>query len=270
MADLTIDFKGNGIIKYSSRHFSFKCYVIPKESVKSNIDELSTVNGIYFLINDVEAKNIKRHIYVGKTTQDNLQRFQEHKYNKDFWNKLVLFNATTEYFDETITYGLERIFIDKYKDSNLYEMNQNRSHKDIDNECFIFVDDIVGVMDYLQYPSEKSDMQNDTEVVNIDTNNIFDDFNKKIEDLNEGIEVVPWQLYYGYRKQKRNLCAVWVKNYGLEIEFYCERNDLNMIDGVYDTRFRKRGHKHCALKITSRGEIVKAIEAVKTILKLAK
>lgn len=266
MADLLIDFKGNGIIKLYSRKFSFDCYIIPKESISSNIEELETINGVYFLINDNESKAIKRHIYIGKTTQGRLQRFADHKKEKDFWNKLVLFNASSKYFDETIVYGLERIFIKKYKESNLYEMQQKDSKREIDDDCYIFVEDISNMMEFLQYPSEK-EIPQDSEDINPETNKLFDLFDEKIKKISNDIQQKAWKLYFGYSTSKKNLCAVWVRNYGLEIELYASKKDFKSYDFVYDTASRGRGGKKCALKVTTKVDVDTAIEIVSKIIK---
>ena len=132
MANLFIEFKGNGIIKTWSKQYPFECFTVPRESVSTAIPDIKTKMGVYFLVNTYEGRKdadgnlIKRKVYIGKTSTG-MSRFFNHKSKKEWWDKIYFFTANKQYFDEDTILGLENLLITKYKESGLYLMEQENS-----------------------------------------------------------------------------------------------------------------------------------------------
>lgn len=282
MANLFVEFKGNGVIKTWSKQYSFECFIVPRDSVSTAIPDIKTKMGVYFLVNtsegkiDQKGKPIKRNLYIGKTSKG-MVRFFSHKSKKEFWNKLFFFTANKQYFDEDTILGLENLLITKYKESNLYLMDQEGSEKDIDEDCEFFGDQIIGIMDFYgysleamesndsvpEYTSEKEAVSNAKKTSNLWQ--VFDDKIKKIDPAH--IRADQMKLYTAYKFENKNLCAVCVRSYGLEIELYINLKDIQTPDsGAFDITFRRRGKKESAIKVENEQQLEKAISVVKEII----
>jgi len=283
MANLNIEFKGNGIIKAWSKQYTFECFVVPRESVSTAIPDIKTKMGVYFLVDTFEGRKdahgnpIKRQIYVGKTSTG-MSRFFSHKAHKEFWNKIFFFTADKRHFDEDTILGLENLLITKYKESDLYLMKQENSDKEIDEDCELFGEQIMGVMDFFGYPSEiRASFEPETEEKTTEkeavanarlTSDLFKDFDESIKAISPShIKADQLVLYTAYTFENKNVCAVWKRNYGLEVEFYINVKDIQTPDsGAFDTTFRKRGKKESCIKIKDREQLKKAISVVREII----
>lgn len=281
MANLNVEFKGNGIIKTWSKIYSFQCFIVPRNSVSTAIPDIKTDMAVYFLVNSLEGRidsngnETKRQLYVGKTSKG-MVRFFSHKSNKEFWDKIFYFTADRHVFDEDMILGLENLLITKYKRSGLYIMEQEGSDKHIDEECEVFGDQIVSIMDFYNYPCEKeeieekpviSDTKDDVKRAE-ETSDLFKKFDQRVRniDLNH-IKVEQLKLYTAYRFENKNLCAVWVHSYGLELELYINQKDIKTTNAdVYDITFRKRGKKESGMKIEREEQFDQAISILREII----
>ena len=217
MANLFIEFKGNGVIKTWSKQYPFECFTVPRDSVSTAIPDIQTKMGVYFLVNTFEGKKdqegnpIKRQIYIGKTSTG-MSRFFHHKSKKEFWDKAFFFTASKQYFDEDTILGLENLLITKYKESGLYKMEQEDSDKDIDEDCELFGDQIIGIMDFFGYPLEEHDpFEVDSEEVVVEnkqeaiakaklTSNLLKEFDEAIKQLSPAhIKADQMKLYTAYK-----------------------------------------------------------------------
>lgn len=282
MANLFVEFKGNGIIKTWSKQYSFECFIVPRNSVSTAIPDIKTKMGVYFLVNtnegkiDQNGKSIKRNLYIGKTAKG-MVRFFDHKSKKNFWNKLFFFTANKQYFDEDTILGLENYLITEYKESKLYTMGQEGSEKDIDEDCLFFGEQIIGIMDYYGYPIDNSEVDdllsdeiNGKGIVSNAKNvsslwQLFDNKIKKIDPTH--VKADQMKLYTAYKFENKNLCATWIKSYGLEIELYINLKDIKTNDsGAFDITSRKRGKKESAVRIQNEMQIDKTISIIKEII----
>ena len=114
------DGKPDGIRTCMRRLSPMKAYVIPR-SCLSDAKNITGINnpGIYFLIND--EGGILTEIYIGQTRKG-IERMNDHKSHKGFWNKAVLFLGDSEHFTLNIISGLEKYAIQKALESNRYTL----------------------------------------------------------------------------------------------------------------------------------------------------
>ena len=285
MANLFIEFKGNGVIKTWSKQYPFECFTVPRDSISTAIPDIKTKMGVYFLVNtyegrkDAEGKPIKRQVYIGKTSTG-MTRFFNHKSQKEFWDKVFFFTANKQYFDEDTILGLENLLITKYKQSGLYLMSQEDSGKDIDEDCEFFGDQIIGIMDFFGYPLEEHDpFESEPEEVEGETkqeaiakakitSDLLKEFDEAIKALSPAhIKADQMKLYTAYKFENKNVCAAWVHSYGLEIELYINLADIQTVNsGAFDITFRKRGKKESAIKVENAQQLEKAISICREII----
>lgn len=282
MANLNVEFKGKGIIKTWSKQYSFVCFTVPRESVSTAIPDIETKMGVYFLVNSYEGRKdqngnfIKRAIYIGKTS-NGMSRFFNHKATKDWWDKIFFFTASKQYFDEDTILGLENLLITKYRQSGLYSMSQEDSDKEIDEDCELFGDQIIGIMDYFGYPLEEQELiEQDDKLPSKNeaiqqariTSDLLSEFDEAIKKLSPThVKADQMKLYTSYKFENKNLCAAWVKNYGLELELYINIHDIKTINsGAYDITFRRRGKKESGMRVKSINDINKAISVIMEII----
>ena len=285
MANLFIEFKGNGIIKTWSKQYPFECFTVPRESVSTAIPDIKTKMGVYFLVNTYEGRKdtdgnlIKRKVYIGKTSTG-MSRFFNHKSKKEWWDKIYFFTANKQYFDEDTILGLENLLITKYKESGLYLMAQENSDKDIDEDCELFGDQIVGVMDFFGYPLEEHDpFEPEPEVEEEGTkeeaiakakltSSLFKDFDEAVKGLSPAhISADQMKLYTAYKFENKNVCATWIRNYGLEVELYINLSDIQTPNsGAFDITSRKRGKKESCIRIRNNEQLNKAVSVVREII----
>lgn len=74
---------------------------------------------VYFLINSKEGLYSKRMLYIGQTSNFE-NRMNDHIAKKDWWDCVIVFCANKPIFNSDIIFGLERLFIRDYSQSNLY------------------------------------------------------------------------------------------------------------------------------------------------------
>ena len=284
MANLLVEFKGNGIIKTFSKQYPFVCFVVPRESVSTAIPDIVSKMGVYVLVDSYEGRKhpdgfeIRRNIYIGKTSQG-MVRFFDHKAKKDWWDKIFYFTAPEEYFDEGTILGIENYLITKYKESELYVMNQEGSKKKIDEDCEIFGEQIICIMDFYNYPIEEENVYDDdlnekTENIKVLKNNVkeaeqlFQEFDKQIKALAPGhVKSDEMKLYISYKFENKNICALWLRSYGFELELYIPLNKIQTSNsGAFDITSRKRGKKESAIKVMSSENLSKAISIAKEII----
>lgn len=284
MANLQVEFKGNGIIKTWSKQYPFVCFIVPRESVSTAIPDIKSKMGVYLLVDSFEGRKnadgsaYKRHIYIGKTSQG-MVRFFGHKAKKDWWDKIFYFTAPEEYFDEGTILGLENYLITKYKESDLYTMKQEDSTKKIDEDCELFGDEIVGIMDFYNFPieereqnpdelddQEKSLKESNSEIKQI--SKLFMEFDKKIKQLSpEHITSDQMKLYTSYKFENKNICALWLHSYGFELELYIPLKSIQTPNsGAFDITSRKRGKKESGIKVRTNEELEKAISIIQEII----
>lgn len=276
MANLSIEFKGNGVIKISSKQYNFKCFSVPRNSISTNIPGLETSMFVYFLVDSFQGKREKRKLYVGQTAKG-MRRFFDHKGKKEWWDRVYIFTADKCVFDTDTIKGLENLFINKYKATNLYEMDQEGSEWEISEDCLFFAEQMEEVLDFLGYglSLEESNDDEETEVPISkeistsaqDSNSLFKKLDKAIKEINSNIKADPRKLYTAYMLDKDNICAVWVRSKSLEVELYAQLSDVTYRkEKFYDTTSRARGNKKVAIKIESDADIEALIPAVQTII----
>ena len=279
MARLIVDFKGDGIIKTWSKQYSFKCFIVPRDQISTSIDDIDSSNCVYFLVNNKQAKNEKRDIYIGKTNAG-MRRFFDHKKKKDFWDKLFLFTSDSDYFDETTIQGLENYLITRYKKSGLYNMNQENSLQKFDDDCEYFGEQIIDVMDFYEYPVIKINREDQKclikqDVLKLDINNtsaqneLLIQLEDKLASLSSNIKFDKKKLYTVCMTDNRNLCAVWPYSYGLEIEYWSTLDEIKSFlpnSKAYDISNRLRGNRKVALKIKTIEDLDIAIDVIKYLI----
>lgn len=279
MARLIVDFKGDGVIKTWSKQYSFKCFIVPREQISTDIDGLDTNNCVYFLVNSKQAKDIKRSVYIGKTNTG-MRRFFDHKRKKDFWDKLFLFTSDNDHFDETTIQGLENYLITMYKKSGLYDMKQENSLQDVDDDCTYFGEQIIDVMDFYEYPilkatkeSQRSSIKQD--ILKLDTNDVVQNnellnkLNTEISSLSNKIKSDKKKLYTVYTVDNKNLFAVWPYSYGFEIEYWSTIDEIKSFtpnSKAYDISNRLRGNRKAAIKVKTIEDLNPAIDIIKFLI----
>ena len=247
MANLQVEFKGNGITKIWSKQYVFDCFIVPRNSVTTSIPDFDTHMAVYFLTNSYESRKEKRHIYVGKTSTG-MSRFFSHKSNKDWWDKVFIFTAHEKNFTEDTILGLENLFIKKYT-SGLYSMDQEGSNKKIDDDCEYYAEQISNKEEKLVPNVSKSE-------VNVEASNLLAEFDKRIKDISPRVVSDQLKLYTAYKFDNKNICAAWVWSYGVELELYINMKDITVPNiAVYDITFRKRGRKESGYKICSLSDL---------------
>lgn len=114
------DGKPDGVRTYMKRLSPMKAYVVPRPCL-TDAKNITGINnpGIYFLINDTGGNLTE--IYIGQTRKG-LERMNDHKSHKGFWNKAVLFLGDAEHFTLNIISGLEKYAIQKAQESNRYTL----------------------------------------------------------------------------------------------------------------------------------------------------
>ena len=123
--------------------------VMDKRKNGDGSETVERTNFVYFLLNINEAKDIKRMIYIGETT-DLPTRVTTHKKNRQWWNVMVVFSNTD--LEETDINAIERILIGEYEDSDLYKVdNDQHPHKPIKDYHYEYSEYIVSIMDFLSY-----------------------------------------------------------------------------------------------------------------------
>ena len=68
MDSLEVRFLNNGIKEFIKKTFSFRCFAVPKESIKYCNQEIKNKMCVYFLINSKEGLYSKRMLYIGQTS----------------------------------------------------------------------------------------------------------------------------------------------------------------------------------------------------------
>ncbi len=285
MANLRVEFKGNDIIKIWSKRYVFECFIVPRNRVSTAIPETKDkMMGVYFLIDSLEGRKdkegtiIKRRLYIGETSTG-MRRFFSHKATKDFWDKIIFFTASKQYFDADTILGLENYLITKYKESGSFNMNQENSEREVSEECVYFGDHIIDIMDFLGYPLEEEALEKqDFNVQEPDREKAVDqanlasvllkEFDKAVKQLApDHIESEQMKMYTTYRFENKNLCAVWIRSYGLEVELYTNIKDIKSPDtDAYDISYRKRGKKESAIKIENSQQIKKVVSVVEEMI----
>lgn len=275
MANLQVEFKGNGIIKIWSKQYNFNCFSVPRKSITTSVPDMDTKMIVYFLVDSFEGKREKRKLYVGKTAKG-MTRFFNHKREKEWWDKVFIFTAGERVFDEGTILGLENLLISRFKASGLYTMNQEGSSREIDEDCEFFGEQIIGIMDFLGYSLENYE-SNDEEIrveassTQTDTakeaSQLFEKLDNAIKNLSPHITSDQLKLYTSYKFENKNVCAVWLHSYGLEVELYISLADIATPNvGAYDVTNRKRGRRESAIKITNADELAKAMQIIKQIV----
>lgn len=270
MKRLIVDFEGNGIIKIQSKTYVFDCFCVPKNKISNTISGLNTKMFVYVLVNKKEATNIKRQIYIGKTTQG-MVRFFSHRKNKKWFDQIFIFTADEGRFDNNTISGLENALIKKYKDCQLYNIDQENSTMNISDDCEEISEQIISILDFLGYPVEvENEQENKDELENVEiTNdsNLCVRIKNKILKLNKDITIETMKLYEAYKLNKKNICAISEYNYGLEVQLYIKLSDINDVNsGAYDISYRRRGKKESAIKVTNENELEKALSIIKQII----
>jgi hypothetical protein len=142
----------NGVYKLSTPLHSFSCYVIPREHVGAAIaySDIES-NGIYFLINTTQSIHDKRYLYIGETVQGP-RRLHDHKQKKNSWDKAVMFLGPKSVFSSDTINEIERIMIEKYSASDLYDLgNRKTSHFDPEDISKKFSEQILKYLSFLSY-----------------------------------------------------------------------------------------------------------------------
>lgn len=273
MANLQVEFKGNKITKIWSKQYNFDCFIVPKNSVASSIPDFDSNMAVYFLIDSKEGKKEKRNLYIGKTSTG-MSRFFNHKATKDWWDKIIIFTASEKVFDEGTILGLEKLLINRYRNSNLYIMKQDGSNRRIDEDCEFFVEQIIGIMDFLGYSdTEEIEVTNELKVspkeVNeaVFTSKLAIELDKGIKNFSTHITSDQLKLYTAYRLGNSNICAVWINNNSIEIELYINKNNIiDYGDYVYDITNRRRGNRESAIRIKNENDMKIALNIIKQII----
>lgn len=132
MINLSINFISkdvNGIFTARSDIARYTMYGIPRNLVQEAINELPDgLQGIYFLVNKDESKNVKRYLYIGQTKQEPT-RLIDHKNKKPEWNMAYMFLADKKDLDLQTTDELEAYEISRFFDSNKYNLINSRPNK---------------------------------------------------------------------------------------------------------------------------------------------
>ncbi len=273
MANLQVEFKGNKITKIWSKQYNFDCFIVPKDSVASSIPDFDSNMAVYFLIDSKEGKKEKRNLYIGKTSTG-MSRFFNHKATKDWWDKVIIFTASEKVFDEGTILGLEKLLINRYRNSNLYNMEQEGSNRRIDEDCEFFVEQIIGIMDFLGYSdTEEIEDANDVKVSPkevkeaVFASKLAIELDKAIKSYSNHITSDQLKLYTAYRLGNSNICAVWVNTNSIEIELYINKNDITEYqDSVYDITNRRRGNRESAIRIKNDTDMNIALKIIKQII----
>lgn len=159
MEDLKIKFienDENGVYKVSTPLHSFSCYVIPRDNINAALSyEDIESNGIYFLVNTTQSILEKRYFYIGETVQGP-RRLQDHKAKNNTWDKAIMFLGPKSVFSSDTINEIERIMIEKYSNSELYELGNKKTSKfqpeDISKK---FSDQILKYLSFLTYGLER-------------------------------------------------------------------------------------------------------------------
>ncbi len=273
MASLQVEFKGNRITKIWSKQYNFTCFIVPKDSVVSSIPDFDSNMAVYFLIDSREGKKERRSLYIGKTSTG-MSRFFNHKVAKDWWDKVIIFTAAEKVFDEGTILGLEELLINRYRDSNLYNMEQEGSNRRIDEDCEFFVEQIIGIMDFLGYSdTEDAEYEHNIKVSPKEvkeakfTSEMALELDKRIKKYSNHIISDQLKLYTAYRLGNSNICAVWVNTNSIEIELYINKNNIiDYKDSVYDIANRRRGNRECAIRIKNKNDMEIALRIIKQII----
>lgn len=144
---------GNGAYQIGKDIPDLDAFVLPRSVINSDllkkVSDKSRKNFVYFLLDINEARNTKRMIYIGETT-DLQTRINGHKKNKQWWNTMVVFSR--DILTETDVKAIERLLIESYEDSDMYKVdNDQGSNKPFDDYHQKYVDYIVSIMDFLAY-----------------------------------------------------------------------------------------------------------------------
>ena len=181
---------------------------------------------VCFLIDSREGKKERRSLYIGKTSTG-MSRFFNHKATKDWWDKVVIFTAAEKVLDEGTILGLEKLLINRYRNSKLYNMEQEGSNRRIDEDCEFFVEQIIGIMDFLGYSDTEDDFSEDKTSVSPKevkeakiASEMALELDEKIKKYSNHIISDQLKLYTAYRLGNTSICAVWVNTNSIEIELY--------------------------------------------------
>lgn len=162
MDSLEVRFLNNGIQEFIKKTFSFRCFVVPKESIKYCNQEIKNKMCVYFLINSKEGLYSKRMLYIGQTSNFE-NRMNDHIAKKDWWDCVIVFCANKPIFNSDIIFGLERLFIRDYSQSNLYILkNSKGSDYDVDSDCYSFKKNIEEFLSFFRYGLDEIKMKYET------------------------------------------------------------------------------------------------------------
>lgn len=165
MDSLEVRFLNNGIEEFIKKTFSFRCFVVPKESIKYCNQEIKNKMCVYFLINSKEGLYSKRMLYIGQTSNFE-NRMNDHIAKKDWWDCVIVFCANKPTFNSDIIFGLERLFIREYSQSNLYILkNSKGSDYDVDSDCYYFKKNIEEFLSFFRYGLDEFNFDHKTESI---------------------------------------------------------------------------------------------------------
>lgn len=148
--------------------FSVRCdinryimYGIPREKIQDAINKLPEgLQGVYFLVNTNESKISKRYLYIGQTKQGP-QRLIDHRQKKSDWNMAYMFLADKSNLSLQIADELEAYEIQRFLDSEKYNIVNTRSNKaEISDIAIQFSESIEEVLQFFGYDPYPNDIKN--------------------------------------------------------------------------------------------------------------
>ena len=252
------------------------CFVIERVNLtKSTCDLIcNTAHGhhvVYFLVNLNEARNTKRNIYVGETTNVYI-RMIDHNRKKKWWTHAIIFTGDKRKVDESCVMALENLLIQKVKACGLYEYsNLQESKKDTDKDYDTKFNYILNIMDLLGYPLDEEEKtasvvdENKEEKDKALYDEIFDSLIGEFGDIKFEQQKLYKSFYTFVKNKKVMLFALWPN---LEAELYLPyEKALSVCGDVYDVSNRLRGNRQSALKIKNKNDITSLLSLAKVILK---
>lgn len=125
-----VDGNHQGIVRAELMNWTGYVYAAPRASLKHLMaKEDAHGSGIYFLMSKSQELEGKYSVYVGETV-NGIQRMQNHDYNKDFWDTVILVQCKDTTLTKTHCAYLEYQVYQLIKEKTLYQLENGREIKD--------------------------------------------------------------------------------------------------------------------------------------------